>query len=71
MGCLQLDDHVFSVEYLLKASQYLLVETLLDLWAATEVLNDAVQLGKTDHLPVAVVTDLGNSGEQQEVVLTH
>ena len=43
----------------------------MDLGATTEVLDDAVQLGQANHFTVAVVANLGNTGEQEEVVFTH
>ena len=71
MSGLKLDYHVLSVKDLLEAAEDLLVETLLDLRASREILNDAVQLGKTDDLAIGEVADVSHTTEEQEVVLTH
>ncbi len=71
MSGLKLNDHVLGVKNLLEAAEDLLVETLLDLRASCEILNDAVKLGKTDDLAVGEVADVSHATEEQEVVLTH
>ena len=71
VSSLELDDDVLCVEDLLQAAQDLLVQALLDLRAATEILDDAVELGKANNLAVGVVADMGHTTEEQEVVLAH
>jgi len=71
VGGLELDDHVLGVEDLLEAAEDLLVEALLDLRASREILDDTVQLGEADDLPVGEVAHVGHATEEQEVVLTH
>ena len=71
MSGLELDYHVLGVKDLLEAAEDLLVEALLDLRASREILNDAVQLGKANHLAIGEVPDVGHATEEQEVMLTH
>ena len=71
MSSLELDHDVLSVEDLLQAPQDLLVKAFLDLRAATEVLHDAVELGKTDDFAVGEIANVGHSTKKEEVVLTH
>lgn len=59
------------VENSLKASQDLLVETLLNLGPAAKVLNDAVEFREANDLAIAVVTNVCYSSEEEEVMLTH
>ena len=68
---LEFDDHVLGVKDLLEAAENLLVEALLDLRASREILNDAVQLGKANHLAIGEVPYVGNATEEQEVMLAH
>ena len=71
MSGLELDDHVLGVKDFLEAAEDLLVEALLNLRASREILNDAIQLGKTNDLAVREVPDVSHATEEQEVVLTH
>ena len=68
---LKLDDHMLGVKDHLEAAEDLLVEALLDLRASREILNDAVKLGKANHLAIGEVSDVGHATEEQEVMLAH
>lgn len=63
MSSLKLHNDMLSVEDLLKAAENLLVETLLNLRASCEVLNDSVELRETNDLAVGEVTDMSNTTE--------
>ena len=68
---LEFDDHMLGVKDLLEAAEDLLVEALLDLRASRKILNDAVKLGKANHLTIGEVPDMGHATEEQEVMLAH